>query len=363
MEQKVEFITQDANIFIYDKMDPKATTQILFSKIELLKKSPIFSPMILNLQEKGGHFWLIRESRIEGLLTVQSLSYNTSSSQWQANTASRYMLSVDKGWISNRHNPKTIEFNTLVQQTGGFIKVTEENAGTELPGLLKILSNDGYYTENRINPKIDEETKTKGYSDYHVRSVGHSFKLEPTTVTLPERILMALSCPLATQKTGEAKLMKDPVTALDGVTYERTSLLEQSPSFQEKIDFYPNIKLKTIINYVAATSLKPEEYLTKLKKVEFDILDPILLSKMDSPVLSPSGHSFEKNSIEQWIKSKQSDVPTWGSTLPIPDPVTNENIRGKPFIENINLKMFIQAWPSFYEQQQSTLSSPSYTIG
>ena len=73
---------------------------------------------------------------------------------------------------------------------------------------------------------------------------------------------------------------------------------------------------------------------------------------MNEPVLSPSGHSFEKSSITKWINSKQVNLPTMSNTFPIPDPMTNQNIRDKPLVNNINLLQFIKAWPDFVMQHE-----------
>ena len=354
MQNKIETTQQDANIFIYDKMDPEGANLILLAKVELLKKQQGFAPIITKLEQDGGNLWLIRDSRVEGLLTVQSVSYSQTSSEWVPNSPVRFMLSNNSGWIINNNAPGTVKFEQVASHAGGLIKLTQENVTPHLPGLLSLLSSNGYSPENRVNPKLGEETKTIGYSDYvipqKIMPSNHNFKFG-TSVSLPEGILIALSCPLTTKKTGEAKLIKDPVTLVsDGITYERASLLEEyaNQNLQEGKDFYPNIRLKAIINYVSATSLPPEEYLVKLAKVENDIQDPILLIDMEEPVLSPSGHSYEKASLENWIKSKQNV----SHMIPIPDPVTKEDIRGKPIINNVNLKQFIKAWPDFYQEQK-----------
>ncbi|KTD13602.1 Ubiquitin conjugation factor E4 family domain protein (U-box) [Legionella gratiana] len=352
MQSKLE----DADIFIYGKMGPKETNRILLAKVELLKKQPDFSSKLAALQENEGKLWLIRESRVDGLLTVQSVSYDKGSSKWKMNIPQRYLLSNEKGWIRNNESPGSDLFQAIADSVGGIIKLTEENTTPHLPGLLTLLSENGYYPENRINPKAGEETQTKAYTTYTNLSRSeklHDRHLKSTIISLPEGILMALSCPLATKKTGEAKLMKDPVTLVkDGITYERVNLLEECPSLEEGHDFYPNIKLKTIINYIAANSLQPDEYLAKLEKVEEDIQDPILFATIENPVLSPSGYSYERSSIEQWISSKQSALPVWSNIQPIPDPVTRVDIRGKALVPNVNLRLFIDAWPSFYEEQQ-----------
>lgn len=349
MQSKLE----EADIFIYGKMGPKETNQILVSKVELLKNQPSFSFKLDELEGNGGKLWLIRESRVEGLLTVQSISYEKSSSKWKMNTPKRYLLSNDKGWILNNENPGSDLFEAIVESVGGIIKLTEENTTPHLPGLLSLLSENGYEPDNRINPKVGEETQTTAYTTYVTTSKPKSSPLESTIISLPEGILMALSCPLATKKTGAAKLMKDPVTLVsNGITYERAYLLEEDPTLQEGSDFYPNIKLKTIINYVAANSLQSDKYLAKLAKVEEDIQDPIQFGTMENPVLSPSGYSYEQSSIEQWIRSKQSDLPVWSNTQPILDPVTRMDIRGKTLVPNVNLRLFIKEWPSFYAEQQ-----------
>jgi hypothetical protein len=368
MQSKVHTPKKEADIFIYVKMEPNAANQILQGKLSLLKNHSAFSSQIAQLQENSGKLWLIRDSRVEGLLTAQSISYDKASSQWKANCPARYMLSANKGWIINNNLPNSDEFNSVAVEAGGLIKLTEANTTPHLPGLLQLLSEQCYSVENRVNPKIGEETRTVGYSRYVTRTrapiseQSGQTQLQSTSLSLPEGIFIALSCSLTAQKTGEAKLMKDPVTAVSsGVSYERSALLELAPFFQEKKDYYPNTKLKSIINYISASSLLPEEYLAKLQKVEEDIMDPILLLTMSAPVLSPSGISYEKSSIEQWIQSKQgSGLPALSSINPIFDPMTKEDIRGKHLVENVNLKQFIQAWPSFYEQQKEKLSGDTF---
>ncbi|MCW8409445.1 hypothetical protein OQJ13_10705 [Legionella sp. PATHC035] len=240
--------------------------------------------------------------------------------------------------------------------------MTNENTQPHLPGLLQILSANGYEVENRINPKIGEETLSIGYTSYRTdadvpQQDSKESQLVSTTVSLPEGILMALSCPLVTIISGQMKVMKDPVTwVADGISYERSQLLMLHPDLEEGKDFYPNIKLKTIINYVSATSLSSEDYWAKLQKVEEDIQDPILLKTMKEPVLSPSGHSYEKSSIETWINSKYVNLPTVSNSVPIPDPITRQDIRGRTLVENKNLSQFIKAWPDFYRQQEYNLA-------
>ncbi|WP_454782093.1 U-box domain-containing protein [Legionella sp. WA2022007384] len=360
MELKIE-AREDADVFIYGKMDPNETNRMLLSKVSQNIKPDSFSK-IAKLQHSGAKLWLIRDSRVPGLLTVQSISWNKEFSFWGINEPERYMLSNHYGWILNNSLPDSDAFLAVVDSVGGFIDMTEDKAKPHLPGLLKILSENGYDVENRVNPKVGEQTQLIGYTSYHIdllppKREDSSPKLESTEVCLPEGLIMALSCPITLLKTGQMKVMKDPVTrVIDGISYERGYLLEKYPDLQEGTDFYPNIRLKAIINYISATSLKPEDYWAKLQKIDEDIKDPIFLETLIEPVLSPSGHSYEKKSIEEWIKKKQVDLPTVSNILPIPDPTTDENIRGKPLILNKNLMLFIKAWPAFYEDQEFQLA-------
>ncbi|KTD71489.1 MULTISPECIES: U-box domain-containing protein [Legionella] len=366
MRLKIED-TDDANIFIYGKRGQDETNLILLAKAEWLsQQSKASSLKITQLQENGGKLWLIRDSQVKGLLTVQSISWDKESAQWQVNMPQRYMLSNAQGWIVNNANPQSETFFDIADAAGGIIHMTEENTQPHLPGLLKVLSENGYEVENRVNPKKGQETTSIGYTAYitdaYIRKGDSSGpELESTTVDLPEGMLIALSCPLTTIKSGQMKVMKDPVTWVqDGISYERANLLERYPGLEEGTDFYPNTRLKTIINYVSATSLSPEEYWAKLQKVEEDIRDPILFNVMNEPVLSPSGHSFEKSSITKWINSKQVNLPTMSNTFPIPDPMTNQNIRDKPLVNNINLLQFIKAWPDFYMQHEYKLTISAF---
>lgn len=358
--------TRDANIFIYGKMTPEETNLILFSKAECLNSQ---SASQISQVRENGRLWLIRESRVEGLLTVQSISWKKDVGRWRQDMPQRYMLSNFKGWVVNNANPESAEFSFVADSVGGIIKMTDENTQPHLPGLLKILSENGYHVNNRVNPQIGQETRLKGYTTYRTNATipqqeYPGSKLESTRVNFPEGILIACSCLLTAVKTGQIKVMKDPVTLVqDGISYERSTLLEKYPNLEEGKHFYPNVRLKTIINYLSATSLSPDEYWEKLQKVEEDIKDPILLTVMEEPLLSPSGHSYEKSSIEKWIKSQQGDLPTLSNTTPIPDPMTGENIRGKTLAHNLNLKKFIKAWPDFYLdlEYQRAINSSSKT--
>ncbi|WP_454784463.1 U-box domain-containing protein [Legionella sp. WA2024007413] len=364
MELKIEEIN-DADIFIYGKMEPDETDRMLFTKLEQLLIQPDGCSKIAKLQHSSEKLWLIRDSRVAGLLTVQSVSWDKELTQWVLNGPQRYMLSNYHGWILNNSIPGSDIFLAVVDSVGGFIDMTADKAKPHLPGLLKTLAENGYYIENRINPKAGQQSKLTGYSTYII-DLSPKSTVQSTEVFLPEGISMALCCPISVLKTGQMKVMKDPVTRVDdGISYERSYLLEKYPYLQEGADFYPNIKLKNIINYISATILMPEEYWSKLQKIDEDIKDPIFSETMTEPVLSPSGHSYEKKSIEQWIKKKQVGLPTVSNTLPIPDPMTQENIRGKTLVPNKNLMQFIQAWPAFYEDQEFKLaikiSTPTQT--
>ncbi len=350
--------SHDADIFIYDQMGPDEANQILFAKAKWLSKNSDFSLKIAGLQINGERLWLIRDSRVEGLLTVQSISYDKESEEWKVNEPQRYMLSNDCGWIVNNSAPESDSFFAVVDSSGGLIQMTDGNVQPHLPGLLNVLDTNGYKMENRVNPKVGQQTKLIGYTHYLTDvAIPTQSKLEATTVTLPEGMLIALSCPMTTRKTGQIKVMKDPVTLLsDGISYERLSLLDEFPGLEEGKHYYPNIRLKIIINYVSATSLNPEEYWAKLQKIEEDIQDPILSTTLKEPVLSPSGHSFEKSSISQWISSKQVNLPSVSNTIPIPDPITDQDIRGKYLVPNKNLSQFIKFWPDFYQNQEYQLA-------
>ena len=361
MESKRDTTISDNNIFIYGKLGPAETASILFSKIAVMEYSKELSSMISQLKKQGGKLWLIRDSRMDGLLTVQSVSYDRSKQQWIANNHERYMLTNNSGWMLNGREGD--EFKQKIKDEGGIVDMSKEDAAPHVQGLLNKLSESGYVTCNRINPKNGEETQITGYSKYVDSSVSPAFfqaqKIDGVTkVSLPEGILTALSCPLTIRKTGVIQLMKEPVTLLkDGISYELETLWEDRPFLEEGVDYYPNIKLKTIISYVSATHLGLDAYLEKLAKVENDISDPIDLEVMTQPILSPSGHSYEKSVLERWIKSREAIDPD-NFDSPVFDPMTNQNIRGKQLVENINLKLFIKFWPDFYKSRQAMQVEP-----
>lgn len=355
MELKRDTTISDNNIFIYGKLGPTETASILFSKVAVMEQSIECLPRINLLKIHGGKLWLIRDSRMDGLLTVQSLGYDPTRQQWQENNYERYMLSNNHGWMLN--GKEGAEFEQKIKDAGGIVDMSKADAAPHVQGLLNILSDSGYLTYNRVNPKKGEETKVTGYSKYVDSSVPRPVFFQPqktagdTMVSLPEGILMSLSCPLTIAKTGCIQLMRDPVTLLrNGISYERETLWVERPFLEEGVDYYPNIKLKSIISYVSAVHLGLDGYLDKLAKVESDITDPVELELMTQPTLSPSGLSYEKSVLDRWIRAREAIV---SNSEPVLDPLTNQNIRGKPLVENINLKLFIKFWPDFYKSRQA----------
>lgn len=138
------------------------------------------------------------------------------------NTAERYLLSNDMGWIRNNESPGSDLFETIAESAGGIIKLTEENTTPHLPRLLNLLSENGYEPDNRINPKVGEETQTTAYTTYVTTGKSRSSHLESTIISLPEGILMALSCPLAT-KNWRSKIDERSCDACFEWYYIRTS--------------------------------------------------------------------------------------------------------------------------------------------
>lgn len=385
----------ESTVFIYKMMSPDESDQKLLDRVaETIQSNGN------NDYQDGHRAWLIRESRVMGLLTIQSIIYDQINNKWISaqdcnapcsNSTSefppvyirknsdgtttefdlgyyRYMLSNKNGWVLNQYSPSSDEYQECAAKFGGKkLDITAESGGQYVADLLVKLESQGFKTENRINPRILDQTTVKGYSRYTTPS-SCEIDEEPMTLTLPPRntfclpdsIACALICPItrgqlrnnATILEIQPPLMKDPVVeTTTGITYEREALrikytLSKKP-FRESVEFYPNIVLKNIIGYLSATEASPTAYLSYLGKIgNTELIDPISFDLMTHSVITPSGFSYEKNVIENYIQTRESSLFDGLRDPKNPNIIITKNT----LVENKNLNTVLKQWPEYYDQ-------------
>lgn len=349
-------------VIVFKQMSPEECEKILIEAIEKLKNN-------ISHQQK---LWLLRESREPGCLTLQAISYNNDSKKYESSMA-RFALCND-GWVINNETPGTAEYNTVIANKGGKkqdVYVKDENKA-EVQSLLNCLNTGRFSINERINPNSHQVTQNHAYTNYTVDPLKSTSKDETKTMVagasrytanndikqekffLPLQIANILSCPIERNEARNAgnpvPLMNEPIVLKsDGITYEKDNIVKRNPLWQEGMHFYENKTLKNIIGYLSAQEKTSEEYLLCLEKIdENELYDIVMFSKLENPVISPSGFSYERDSLHQWIDSKKSILE--------PNPVVNDpknpniKITRNDLCPNINLKLFLDEWDKFYDQ-------------
>ncbi|MGQ3890297.1 hypothetical protein ACQUW5_14940 [Legionella sp. CNM-1927-20] len=143
--------TKTPESIIYSKsITPQGIQAILNSKLGSLDASKIET-----LCSTGGSVWLIRDSNVEGSLTVESLKYNKDKRQWEEQPPRRFTLTEKGGWVENPYRLGSKEYDDLMKANGGRV-ILAKTINEELSSLLDILSNDGYREEYRSRPILKE---------------------------------------------------------------------------------------------------------------------------------------------------------------------------------------------------------------
>lgn len=127
----------------------------------------------------------------------------------------------------------------------------------------------------------------------------------------------ALICPITQQP------MTDPVTTRAGFTYERKAIVahlegsNRDPVTDKVLEskaLVPNWALKKLIDEVKtfnqASDETKEATLTEIKKT-FD--DSLLFEPIKKPVMTLAGQTYERDSVNIWFASKQTDPNTRGA--------------------------------------------------
>ncbi|WED42399.1 U-box domain-containing protein [Legionella cardiaca] len=298
--------------------------------------------------------WLLRDSSVPGLITFESIVYHKASEQWVVQNAIRYMNSK-QGWVINNKPPKSLEFAQIVEKSGGKKDIIADDNSVLIESLvIHILETVNCSLDDHITPFMEKDTKVVARGRYVEKE---------EDFTLPSYIANILICPLTKEKReqlglhGTVPLMKDPVVLKDdGKTYERDVLIAQYKELgihlQEGEHYYRNLVLRNIIGYLASQEKSPTEYSEILDKIDEELIDSLSVEHFDNPVISPSGNSFSKKEITQYINSKKV-----GLLEPVVNDPLNPGVKiGKmDLIPNENLELFVRCWPDFYKSMKAEI--------
>lgn len=105
--------------------------------------------------------------------------------------------------------------------------------------------------------------------------------------------------------------------------------LEVESAFREQQPF-PNPAIQPPAIEVGATS--PQECARLVQLAPRNFLCPISMELMTEPVVCPSGVTYDRKSVTQWIQQNHSD------------PATNAGIRTDNLYPNVVLRDMIQEW-------------------
>ncbi|MES2217784.1 MAG: hypothetical protein V4501_05185 [Pseudomonadota bacterium] len=333
----------EKKIFIYAQMQPDLANKKLVDCVN--KLSP---EKLAEAKQSGCKLWLLRESKYEGLLTLHCMSY-FSEEHYQLYQPQRLAL-LDTGWVSANLDKEG--FEAILSKLKKVNQHTALRYVNQLEEFLK--TKYQLLPENRVNPEVSEQSRATIYSIYCETGSSHNAEEKPamarSVLDLQPDMKEAITCTLS------KKTFVDPVVAVHtlayysikkGVSYDRAELEKLGLRIYE--DFYENILLKNIINYMGSTIL----ILEKLGKIEdFERIDTILQDQIKVATITPSGHSYSKIAIEQWIAASGDAVAS--------DPkVPSIKITLQSLVPNTNLDEFISAWPAFY---QSRIAMLNYSI-
>lgn len=362
-------------IFIYQKMEPRTAQSLLLQRIKLLETTDHLKYQQL---VASGKAWIVRESRVDGMLTIHSYTLKSNTETLPTNEPVELIENLpqriclcNKGWVINNYSPGSKEFSDLLEKNGGLhTELTAENAGAHLSSFHEAISLHNFPIESRINPHLNEQSKTKTYSGYQVAL---DILNDSVNATLPVELTELLCCPL--DKDHLQKIMKDPVVLATpvndpqhllevGKSYEKKNLLKYARRYKlrmhEGIDYYENHILKSIIRYISTVyfsgtaEVSIELRREKLEKIATELDCPILFDVMTTPVITAAGSTYEKKSIDQHIDAKTNQNALFMS---VNDPITGENITGRAIVTNHNLARFIGCWPKLYENETAKLTS------
>lgn len=358
---------------------------VIFAHKDRSKSFEILSKAV---QQSPGRslVWLIRESSSgPGMLTVDYMRRLPTSPEegvkWRCDSV-RYALihrneETDPArceWVCANNMEDVKKMGTTIRLDQRKV-VTNENLQNEVKSLFTQLQQETRVKESGTTSDIDsvgapiqEEAPRAGMSvnlrflehrrltptlqfvasnssPYAAYAVAARPTQQPTTALddVPPQIKASITCSISNG------IMEDPVTVTEGDL--KGWAVERKIAEQNKLQFYPNLALKNIIESLQTFGMPrnkdEEEALTELTN------DPITLTPPEHPSLAPSGITYEHDSIVHWIRATPS--------FPFPqnpnksDPMTRTFLLENMLVPNINLQNFIEAYNAFKALKENHL--------
>lgn len=335
-----------ASTYIYKAMDRALGVRILEEKAARLSEDTLKS-----IKDNRTVLWLIRESNSEpGMLAIDYIHWNDKEKKWD--NGSIRMAFTNEGWIrasqADRQRARSILKALTAEQVGEHEQSLRDYLAKHIIEMADktIRHFDVAY---RMNPTSDEQTKSQLYSTY-----------TESMISLNPAMKQAITCEITNMIFKEPVVMNKNATVMigdtefrliKGRTYEKDAILDaQIKGNNLKINshfFYENFALSKCINRLAAP-------LGKLETLGEDFMsDPVFGDLYDNPMLIPSGHTFNSETLQGMIDS--------GRTLMCPltrDPFTQNQI-----IPNTNLERFLKAWPDYLSRQRNAPADEKSEIG
>ncbi len=338
------------SVYIYKPMERHAGYRIIKENAQKMEQE---NTALANIKQNATPLWLLRESNVAGMLTIDYIYWENKAGCWAENSIRMALTSA--GWIdaSDINNPAVQEALKSKRPVTAQMALEHKDSLSSFIGQYHTSSNYAhlqFMLANRQNPGKEQQSKSAVYSGY-TTVASQSFtpifesiskKPTPTKIILDPALTQAITCDI----TG--KPFKDPVVLIQdcmkpnaenkvlclkkGRSYEKSALLALGI---ENKWFYDNFTLNKIIDRLGANDVEKLQSLTDER-----LLDNVLLETYIDPYILPSGHSFSKCVIDEMVKS--------GRTLQCPN--TREKFEKKQAVQNVNLKHFIFAWPASQEK-------------
>lgn len=298
---------------------------------------------LAELKKKIGdrdYVWLLRESRVDGMLTVQVARRNKS-----GGSLHRLCLTGD-GWKDASTDALVAALRPQMIEVG--LANIKEIAGEQLGSLFVAIEGLGLQQSRMVIPSAEMQSRQNIYSGYAVpeddtteeshiltRSGSSLFdsggRKRTGSADISDKELLALIVDPVTQK-----IMSKPVTFRDGTVCDLSTV---GPDLREGVDFVRNHTLGNIIKYInvlyseQATRAMKEE---KLESLRNDIQCPVSLSNFSNPVLLSTGHCLEREMLDAMIASGRS----------LKCPKTNTPILAGSEISDKTTAKFMELWPA-----------------
>ncbi|MGE3319886.1 MAG: U-box domain-containing protein [Candidatus Berkiella sp.] len=311
------------DIYIFKAMAPSAGYDILFKQLDQFSQANL-------LNEINRCIWLIRESNVPGMLTIDYIKLHDETHEWQC--CSIRMALTAQGWVSALNPGKVVMLENI----------TAENAAVHeqsLTDYITQLQNGKFGIKNRVNPRKDEQTQCEVYTKYIV-NIGEDGApgKRRREVELSPGVKQAITCELSQKPFKNPVVLRQNlrvrvqgwqfIDLYKGRSYEESELVKLNVAKQ---CYYTNFVLKNLINRLGC----PDE--SKIESLSDDKLeDSVFYEQLENPVIIPSGHSFSQATID-----KMHVVANHGE---MHCPLTRQPFTMDQAVENINLNNFINSW-------------------